>query len=134
MSHWRKYQSEVLTNTKIDLLSKSLLEMGVTLDTSIKSIKNTWGQETVDMGFKVGGKAIALGLKESVVDGNKKLELTGDFYGTGLNEAQFIDKLSQIYQKENIINKLETSGWTVESVETNELGEIVVNAYEYALA
>jgi hypothetical protein len=134
MSHWRKFSSDVLTNTKVSLLSASLAEMGVELDTSIKNIRNTWGQEEVDMGFKVDGRPIALGLKETVVDGEKKMELRGDFYGTGLNESQFMDKLSQVYQKNNIVEKLEDNRWTVENVKTDEYGNVVIEAYEYAMA
>lgn len=134
MSHWKKFESDVLTNTKVSLLSTSLAEMGVELDTSIKNISNTWGREEVDMGFKVNGRPIALGLKEIEVDGEKKMELRGDFYGTGLNESQFMDKLSQVYQKHNIVEKLENNRWTVESVQTDEYGNVVIEAYEYAMA
>lgn len=135
MSHWNTYKSDVLTNTKQNHLSTALSEIGVELDTSIKNISNTWGREQVDMGFKVGGRPIALGLREiQNEDGSVSLELKGDFYGTGLNEAEFMDKISQVYQRENIIDKLQNNGWTVEETKTDEYGNIVIEAYEYALA
>lgn len=129
MSHWKTFTNDALTNTKVDLLAKALKEMGVDLDTSIKSIRNTWGHEEVDMGFKVKGQAIALGFKQV---GNK-LELKGDFYGTGLREADFMDRVSQIYTKEDIINKINTqSNYTIDSMTTNANGEIEILAYTYA--
>lgn len=129
MSHWKTFKNDALTNTKIDLLGKALKEMGVDLDTTIKSIRNTWGHEEVDMGFKVNGREIALGFKEV---GNK-LELRGDFYGTGLRESDFMDRVSQIYTKEDIINKINTqSNYTIDSMTTNENGEIEILAYTYA--
>lgn len=129
MSHWKVFKNDALTNTNTGLLAKALKEMGVDLDTNIKSIRNTWGNEQVDMGFKVKGQAVALGFKEV---GNK-LELRGDFYGTGLREVDFMDKVSQLYTKEDIINKVNTqSQYTIDSMTTNANGEIEILAYCYA--
>lgn len=132
MSHWKTFKNDVLSDTNKNYLSTALAEIGVELDTNIKSISNTWGKEDVDMGFKKDGRPIALGLKEVDGEGGKKvLELRGDFYGTGLNESTFMDKLSQVYQRENIVNKLQDNRWTVDSVQTDEHGNIVIEAYEY---
>jgi hypothetical protein len=132
MSHWKKFESNVLENTKRSLLKAALVDMGVELDESIKSIRNTWGNETVDAGLKRAGKALALGLNFKTVDGVEKLELSGDFYGTGLSEHDFIDKLAQVYQKHNIIEKCEQQGWTIDSVSLDDKGEIVIDAYTFA--
>lgn len=129
MSHWKTFTSDVLTNTKTETLRTSLAEIGVELDTSIKNISNTWGKEPVDMGFKVNGRAIALGLKEI---GGGKMELRGDFYGTGLNESQFMDRLSQTYQKHNITEKLQLAGWSIDEVSVDANGDILIDAYQYA--
>lgn len=129
MSHWKTFTNDALTNTKTDLLGKALKELGVDLDTSIKSISNTWGNEQVDMGFKVNGEVVALGFKKV----GDKLELKGDFYRSGLREADFMDKVSQFYTKEDIINKINTqSNYTVDSMTTNQNGEIEILAYTYA--
>lgn len=133
MSHWKKFESDVLSNTKRDLLGAALLEMGVELDNSIKSIRNTWGNETVDAGLKKDGRAIALGLNfKTGKNGTEKVELTGDFYGTGLSEQGFIDRLAQVYQKHNVIDKCEEQGWLIEDVKTLENGEIYVEAYQWS--
>ena len=129
MSHWKTFTNDALTNTNVGLLGKALKEMGVDLDTSIKSIKNTWGYEEVDMGFKKDGKTIALGFKQV----GQKLELKGDFYGTGLRESDFMDRVCQVYTKEDIINKINTqTQYTVDSMQTNENGDIEILAYCYA--
>jgi hypothetical protein len=134
MSHWRTFKNDVLTNTKENLLKKAVTElgMGLELDSSIKSIRNSWGNEQVDMGLRKNGQPIALGLKKVMVDGKEKIELHGDFYSTGLNEATFMDKLSQVYSKENIIDKVNDAGWTVDNVSTDKEGNIVIDAYQYA--
>lgn len=129
MSHWKKFTNDVLTNTKTETLRTSLAEMNVELDTTIKQISNTWGKEPVDMGFKHNGRVIALGLKDV---GEGKMELRGDFYGTGLNESQFMDKLSQTYQKHNIQEKLQLAGWSIDEVSVDANGEILIDAYQYA--
>jgi hypothetical protein len=67
-----------------------------------------------------------------MVDGKETIELRGDFYSTGLNEQGFIDKLSQVYQKENIVSKVNDAGWTVDSTTTDANGNIVIEAYQYA--
>jgi hypothetical protein len=134
MSHWKTFKSDVLANTRIDLLTKALTDMGVELDTSIKSIRNAYGNDQVDMGFKKDGHTIALGLKEVEKDGKTFLELKGDFFATGLDEAAFIDRLSQAYQKERIIQTLTDNNYTIDSCKVNNKGEVEIEAYEYVYA
>lgn len=129
MSHWKTFKNDALTNTNTSLLGKALKELGVDLDTNIKSIRNTWGHEEVDMGFKINGNPIALGFKQV----GDKLELRGDFYGTGLREHDFMDKVSQLYTREDIVNKINTqTQYTIDSMTTNQNGEIEILAYCYA--
>lgn len=109
--------------------------MGVELDENIKSIRNPWGYEEVDMGFKKNGKEIALGFKEvENKDGSKTLVLKGDFYSTGLQEKDFIDRVSQAYTKNDIVDKIENrTSYTIEGTPTmNENGEIEILAYTFA--
>ena len=136
MSHWNtfKNQNSALENTNMDLLHKAIAEMGVQLDTSIKEITNPWGKEAVDMGLKRDGRALALGFRRVQVNGKTTLELRGDFYSTGLREDTFIDRLSQIYTKEDIINRIQhNSSYMIESQTYNEkTGEYEIIAYQYA--
>ena len=132
MSHWKKFEADVLKDVNMDLLAKAAQDLNVQMDTSIRSIRNTWGNETVDAGLRVDGRPIALGFNFRKVDGKNQLELSGDFYGTGLDERTFIDRLAQAYQKYNAVEKLEQQGWMVDSLETNDKGEIVIEAYQWA--
>lgn len=50
---------------------------------------------------------------------------------TGLKEKTFVDELSQQYQKFNVMQQLEQSGYIVENVEQNQQGEIEIGAYCY---
>lgn len=129
MSHWKQFTNDVLTNTNMDILSQAVAKMGITLDTTIKNISNPWGSEKVDMGFRKNGQAIALGFRNN----NGKLELVGDFYGTGLVEEDFINQVSQHYTVEDIVRKVRTSMWTLENEPTvNANGEVEMYVYQYA--
>ena len=48
---------------------------------------------------------------------------------TGLKEKTFVDNLAQQYQKHNVIQQIEQSGYLVESTEQNQEGEIEIMAY-----
>lgn len=132
MSHWKKFHADVLKDINKDLLAKAVKDLGVEMDESIKHIRNTWGNETVSAGLVKDGRPIALGFNFKTVDGKVQLELSGDFFGTGLDERTFIDRLAQAYQKHNAIEKLEEQGWTIDTIETNNKGEIVLEAFQWA--
>jgi hypothetical protein len=132
MSHWKKFTSNVLTNTNAVLLTKALSNLGITLDENIKDIKNTWGNEKVDAGFVKNGNKIALGVKYVQGKEGTTVELRGDFWATGLNEATFMDEMAQQYQKEHVIDVCENQGWNIDEISTNEKGEIVIGASQWA--
>lgn len=131
MSHWVKYTNNTFENTDINLLEKALRTMNYGLDRNCKHISNAWGQEDVNFALTdKSGKVMSLGFK---MDKNKKLELVGDFYATGLRQDTFLDQLAQYYQKERITKALEDNRWSIDSIETNQNNEIVINAYQYSL-
>ncbi|MCY7865996.1 DUF1257 domain-containing protein [Bacillus spizizenii] len=132
MSHWRKFEADVLKDINKELLGKAVKDLGVEMDESIKHIRNTWGNETVSAGLRKDGHPIALGFNFKDRNGKIELELSGDFFGTGLDERTFIDRLAQSYQKHNAVEKLEMQGWNIDSIETNDKGEIVLEAYQWA--
>ena len=132
MSHWKKFTTNVLEDINKTLLAKATADLGVSFDEKITSIKNTWGRETVSAGLVKNGYPIALGFNFKERNNKTALELSGDFYATGLDERTFIDKLAQAYQKHNAVEKLEEQGWIVESVEFNKKNEIEVEAYQWA--
>lgn len=140
MSHWRKFNSQVLNDINKDILSKALANMvdrqgnilNLTFDESITNIRNTWGHETVSASLVKDGKPIALGFNFKEIDGKIALELSGDFFGTGLNESSFIDQLSQNYQRYRVEQILEENSYSIESITTNEEGEIEMIAEMWA--
>jgi hypothetical protein len=139
MSHWKKFESNVLKSVKRDTLGKALADMStqlrsvIGLDYSTTRISNTWGKETVTAAFTVNGKVIALGANLSPnADGTEALQVSGDFYGTGLNENGFVDKLAQSYKKVDIIEQVEEQGWTIDEINFDAKGEVVIDAYRTA--
>lgn len=134
MSHITTYQSDVLKNCKKGLLLRAVKDLGLELDYNIKSIKNTWIHDNVDAGFIKNGKAIALGIKLNKEGKNIKLEVAGDFYGTGIEEKSFIDKLSQAYKKHDVIYQCKKQGWTVNQDNINidkKTDNIIITATRY---
>jgi hypothetical protein len=135
MSHWKKFESAVLNNVKRNLLDTAVAEMGLQLDYNVKSVSNSYGKAAVDAGFKKNGKVVSVGLVFTMnKDKTEAIRLEGDFYATGLNESTFMDKLSQVYQKHNIINKVEREGWTIEkdTLKVDAQGNIEFDIYQYA--
>ena len=136
MSCWRRYSCDVLKNVDKDLLHEACKELGFNYDESIKEVSNTWGEDKVDAGFIRDGKELPLGFifEKNPDPFNNKVSVTvaGDFWSTGFNEATFVDTLSQLYQKHNVITQLEANGFIVNSIETNAEDEIEIEAYAYA--
>ena len=134
MSVWKKIESKVLASgVNMELFEKSLKEdIGATLDFNTTRIRNTWGSEEVDCAIVVDGRVRALGFRFTKDNG---VELVGDTYGSGIagdnDQESLMNKIAQFYQKHNIKHKLESTGWTVEDITTNENNEIVINAYQW---
>lgn len=130
MSHWVRYENKTFENTDISLLSKAMRNLGYGLNTKCKSIENSWGNSKVDCAITKNDKVISLGFKKN--DKNI-LELVGDFFGTGVYEDTFLDKVAQQYQSERIQHVLKNNNWQIDNVSTNKDNEIVINASEFVL-
>lgn len=135
MSHLTTYNNNNLINVKKEMLEKSLAEIGIILDYEDRHIRNSYISDTVDAAFIVNGKRIAAGINfKKNNNGDEIVEVAGDFWGTGLNQEEITNKISQIYQKNNIIEKCKSQRWYVENeneIKENEDGEIVIQAYRY---
>lgn len=132
MSHWKNFTSQVLNATKRSLLVKALEEMGLGLSESTKSIKNSWGQESVDAALTKDTKILSLGFKFTEGHNGEAIQVLGDFYNTGVQESTFMDRLAQVYQKHNVIEKVEEQGWMVDEVTTDADGSIRIMASQLA--
>ena len=131
MSHLTTYNSEVLVNCKKSTLSKAVADLGLEVDHNIKMIKNTWITDKVDAGLLKDGKQVAVGFKYIKEGSKKKLEIAGDFFGTGIDERGFVDKLSQAYKKHDVIRQCKEQGWNISKKDItidSSTGEIVINA------
>lgn len=134
MSHLTTYQSNNLINCKKALLKKAVADLGMEVDFEIKLIKNTWITESVDAGLIKDGQPIAVGFKFIKEGKNTRLELAGDFWGTGIEEKSLINKLAQAYKKHDVIYQCKQQGWTVDKENIridNKTNEIVINASRY---
>ena len=130
MSVWKKVKSNALgKNVDERILDSALVNMGLGLDKSIKSIKNGFGSDTCDAALiNKEGKVTSVGL---VFNKNHGVELVGDPWGTGLGKdgghQGILDSIAQAYQVEHIKTKALENMWTVESVKTNAEGEIEID-------
>jgi hypothetical protein len=135
MSHLTTYSNNSLVNTDRARLGESLRELGITLDYNDRTIKNQWINQQVDAAFIHDGKRIAVGINfKTDAEGNETIEVAGDFWGTGLNQQELTNKLAQVYQKNDIIQKCKDQRWYIdnpEAIKENENGEYVIQAYRY---
>lgn len=137
MSHLTTYKSNVLVNTDPILLKKSLKELGIILDENVKTVKNSYITTNVDAAFIVNGNPISLGIVyEKNKNGNTEIKVSGDFWGTGIDQNDFIDQLAQTYKKYDVIDKCESQGWNLDYDNIyvdNETDEIVIQASRYVV-
>ena len=136
MSHLLTFKNDALKNADREKLAKAFSEIeGMTLDYTIKSIQNTWIQDTVDGGLIYNGKKVPLGVKFNTdTENNTIAEIVGDSYETGIDQEELTNRVSQIYQKNDIVEKCRRQRWYVrdEDIVQNEEGEYVIQAYRYA--
>lgn len=135
MSHLTTFKNNSLINTNKETLSKSLSEIGITLDFQNRTIKNQWINEKVDAAMIYNNKRIAVGLNFITnAEGKEEVVVAGDFWGTGLRQEELTNKIAQVYQKNDIINKCRSQRWYVDekNVTVNDAGEYVIQAHRFA--
>lgn len=132
MSVWKKIESKILeANVDRDMLTEALESLEIRLDYNTKTIKNSYGTDSVDAAFIYGGQVRSLGFNFNQKGG---VELVGDIYGTGLGrdgkQDTLMNKIAQAYQKINVKNVLDQNGWTIEN-ETTTNGKIEIEVYQF---
>lgn len=136
MSHMSTYSNNCLKNTKREMLLTSLREIEIELDFDHKEVRSSWDNTTADAAIIYKGKRIAAGLNfKQNEDGTESVEMVGDFYGTGLDQKDFTDRIAQVYSKNDIISKCKSQRWYIKdqnNIKVNENGEYVIQAYRYA--
>ena len=133
MSVWKSVKNTTMEqNVDMNMLEIALKEMGVELDHTVNSISNTWGHETCTAAFVKDGKVLSLGIN---VDNNGGISLVGDTWGTGLGgdgkQDALMNRIAQLYNSALYQDRLVGMGYDIDSVTTNENGEIVINAIQF---
>ncbi|MGL5507783.1 MAG: DUF1257 domain-containing protein [Paraclostridium sp.] len=131
MSVWKRLESRILeSNIDRGMLELALKDLEIGLDNNVKTIKNSYGTDSVDAGFIYKDRNISMGISYNKKGG---VELVGDIWGTGLGrdgkQDALLNKIAQAYQKRNVLQALDMNGWTVES--TNIVnGKVEIEVYQ----
>lgn len=127
MSVWKQVKSDVLgRNVNERLLVQALSDLGITIDKTVKSIRNSWGQDTCDFALVNKGRVTSVGMRWTK---GKGIELVGDTFGCrfdGINDKgqeQLMNKIAQAYQVRHIKQQMQLNNWVVES-QTTVNGEV----------
>ena len=59
-------------------------------------------------------------------DGDDNYELIADFWGTGINQVQFVNEIQQKYAHQMLLNTAESQGYTIEAEEVMQDGTVRV--------
>ena len=127
MSVWKKLTSDVLgRNVDEKILETALVSLGLGLDKSVKTVKNSFGRDNCYAAIiNKRGEVTSVGIDFTKDHG---LVLVGDPWATGLakdgGHQEILDYISQAYQVEHIKAKALENMWVVESLTTNANGEI----------
>ena len=127
MSVWKQVKSDVLgKNVNEKLLVQALADLGIGMDKTVKSIRNSWGSDTCDFALTNKGRVTSVGMRWTK---GKGLELVGDTFGCrfdGINDKgqeQLMNRIAQAYQVRHIKQQMQLNNWVVES-QTTSNGEI----------
>ena len=67
MSVWKTVKNDVLgSNVNEKMLEAALADIGIGLDRSVHSIRNSWGSDTCDAALTKNGKVTSMGIKWTV--------------------------------------------------------------------
>lgn len=104
-------------------VAESLKEMGFEVQEGKHTITD-WAHQTheVDLSIKKDGKQLTLGWAHTA-DG--ALTMVHDFWGTGLNQKNFMTELNSLYSKNTATKWLQGKGYSV-SYDHDEEGNLLV--------
>ena len=127
MSVWKQVKSDVLgRNVNERLLVQALSDLGITIDKTVKSIRNSWGQDTCDFALVNKGRVTSVGMRWTK---GKGIELVGDTFCCGFEgihdkgQEALMNKIAQAYQVRHIKQQMQLNNWVVES-QTTVNGEV----------
>ena len=127
MSVWKQVKVDVLNkNVNERLLVQALNDLGIGIDKTVKTIRNSWGHDTCDFVLTNKGKVTSVGMRWTK---GKGLELVGDTFCCGFEgvsdkgQEKLMNMIAQAYQVRLIKQQMQLNNWTVES-QTTENGQV----------
>jgi Protein of unknown function (DUF1257) len=119
MSHFTTIKVQIKNS---EVLANVLAELGHKVETNIQ-VRGYQGdrinaeyvirrQNGYDIGFRK--------------DGDDNYELIADFWGTGINQVQFVNEIQQKYAHKMLLATVETQGYTIEAEEVLNDGTVRV--------
>jgi hypothetical protein len=127
MSVWKQVKVDVLNkNVNERLLVQALNDLGIGIDKTVKTIRNSWGHDTCDFVLTNKGKVTSVGMRWTK---GKGLELVGDTFCCGFEgvndkgQEKLMNMIAQAYQVRHIKQQMQLNNWTVES-QTTENGQV----------
>ena len=130
MSVWKQVKSDVLgKNVNERMLVQALNDLGIGINKDIKTIRNSWGQDTCDFVLtnkKKNNQITAVGMRWTK---GKGIELVGDTFCCGFDgvndkgQEKLMNMIAQAYQVRYIKQQMQLNNWTVEK-QTTENGQV----------
>lgn len=131
MSVWTKVQTKVLArDVDMKLFEEALTDLELTLDFGTKTIKNGFGNSTVDAALKYKGELKTLGIVRTPEGG---IDLLGDTWRSGIvgdkQANKLVNMMSQAYASRKLKKELEATGWDVVSKKVGNKIELEITQW-----
>ena len=127
MSMWRKFAASGIKNVDKAILHEACKEMGFDFDETIKVVSDDYDSADVDAGFvRNDGTRIPIGF---IFNDEEGLQISGDFWTYGFDDKALMANIAKTYQKLRVIAQFEANDYVVDMVETNDKGEVIIEAY-----
>jgi hypothetical protein len=120
MSHFTTIKVQIKDG---EVLREVLQELGygVEMDTMVRGYR---GDRTAANFVIRRSNGYDIGFRKK--DGDENYEVIADFWGTGINQRQFLNEVQQKYAHRMLMNTVERQGYSVEAEEVMEDGTVRV--------
>lgn len=134
MSVFAKTKSEVFKKgVDMGILNESLKELNLSLNESIKEVRNSYGHAKVDMAILNNGEVTSLGFVRTangglILEGDPFKCNIKDRFGNKISDGghqKILDAIAQIYQKNLTVRTLMLNGWS--TTVSNKNKDIIIN-------
>ena len=119
MSIWKQVKNDVFgKNVNEKMLEAALADLGIGVDKTVKSIRNSWGHDTCDFALTKDGRVTSMGVRWTK---HKGIELVGDTFncnfGHGIGDKgqeTLMNKIAQAYQVRFIKHQMQMNNWMIQ--------------------